>query len=112
MGFLDGTSGKEPAYQCRRQKRHGFNFWVRNIHGEGNGNPLQYSCLENSTEEPGMLQSMEKQRVKHDWAHVYTHMANWNIKLKTTYVKRDTGPSPTVFYWKNLMNDLAYLKTR
>ena len=21
--------------------------------GEGNGNPLQYSCLENSTEEPG-----------------------------------------------------------
>ena len=28
-------------------------------HGEGNGNPLQYSCLENSmTEEPGGLQSV------------------------------------------------------
>ena len=27
--------------------------------GEGNGNPLQYSCLENPwTEEPGRLQSM------------------------------------------------------
>ena len=27
--------------------------------GEGNGNPLQYSCLENPwTEEPGGLQSM------------------------------------------------------
>ena len=27
--------------------------------GKGNGNRLQYSCLENSwTEEPGMLQSM------------------------------------------------------
>ena len=26
--------------------------------GEGDGNPLQYSCLENSTEEPGWLQSM------------------------------------------------------
>ena len=25
--------------------------------GEGNGNPLQYSCLENLTEEPGVLQS-------------------------------------------------------
>ena len=25
--------------------------------GEGHGNPLQYSCLENSTEEPGRLQS-------------------------------------------------------
>ena len=35
--------------------------------GEGNGNPLQYSCLENLwTEEPGGLQSMGLQRVGHD----------------------------------------------
>ena len=35
--------------------------------GEGNGNPLQYSCLENSMDrEPGGLQSMESQRVRHD----------------------------------------------
>ena len=34
---------------------------------EGNGNPLQYSCLENPwTEEPGRLQSMGLQRVGHD----------------------------------------------
>ena len=34
--------------------------------GEGNGNPLQYSCLENLwTEEPGGLQSMGLQRVRH-----------------------------------------------
>ena len=35
---------------------------------EGNGNPLQYSCLENSTwtEDPGGLQSMGLQRVRHD----------------------------------------------
>ena len=33
--------------------------------GEGNGNPLQYSCLENPmAEEPGGLQSMGWQRVK------------------------------------------------
>ena len=31
--------------------------------GEGNGNPLQYSCLENSmTEEPCGLQSMGSQK--------------------------------------------------
>ena len=36
--------------------------------GEGNGSPLQYSCLENSiTEEPGRLQFMGLQRVGHDW---------------------------------------------
>ena len=34
--------------------------------GEGNGNPLQYSCLENSVEEPGRLQSMGSQRVGHN----------------------------------------------
>ena len=37
------------------------------ILGEGNGNPLQYSCLENPwTEEPGRLQSMGSLRVGHD----------------------------------------------
>ena len=34
--------------------------------GEGNGNPLQYSCLENPMDEPGGLQSMGSQRVRHD----------------------------------------------
>ena len=35
--------------------------------GEGNGTPLQYSCLENPwMEEPGRLQSMGSQRVGHD----------------------------------------------
>ena len=35
--------------------------------GEGNGNPLQYSCLENPwMEEPGRLQSMGLQRVGHN----------------------------------------------
>ena len=37
--------------------------------GEGNGNPLQCSCLENPwTEEPGGLQSIGSQRVTHDLA--------------------------------------------
>ena len=30
--------------------------------GEGNGNPLQYFCLENSMDEPGGLQSMGSQK--------------------------------------------------
>ena len=34
--------------------------------GERNGNPFQYSCLENSMDEPGRLQSMGSQRVRHD----------------------------------------------
>ena len=37
--------------------------------GEGNGNPLQYFCLKIPwMEEPGTLQPMGLQRVRHDWA--------------------------------------------
>ena len=37
--------------------------------GEGNGNPLQCSCLENPrTGEPGGLPSMGSHRVRHDWS--------------------------------------------
>ena len=31
LGFPSGASGREPACQCRRRKRHGFNPWVRRI---------------------------------------------------------------------------------
>ena len=39
--------------------------WVEKIPGEGNGCPLQYSCLESPrTEEPGRLRSMGPQTVR------------------------------------------------
>ena len=57
--------------------------------GEGNGNPLQYSCLENPwTEEPGRLQSMGSLRVGHDWAtslSLFTFM-HWSRKWQPTPV--------------------------
>ena len=34
--------------------------------GEGNGNPIPYSCLEKSVNESGGRQSMGSQRVRHD----------------------------------------------
>ena len=37
-------SGKESICQCKRCM---FDSWVGKIAGEGNGNPLQYSCLGN-----------------------------------------------------------------
>ena len=40
---------------------------INNSPGEGNGTPLQYSCLENPwMEEPGRLQSMGSLRVRPD----------------------------------------------
>ena len=52
--------------------------------GGGNGYPLQYSCLENSTEEPSGLQSMALQTSDmteatwHACMQVYTHV--WNVR--------------------------------
>ena len=41
---------------------------------KGMGYPLQYYCLENSTEEPDWLQSMVSQRVVHDrLTHTHAH---------------------------------------
>ena len=31
LGFLGGTSGKEPACQCRKPKKHRFDPWVEKI---------------------------------------------------------------------------------
>ena len=49
-GFPDGISGKEPACQWRRCKRHGFDPYVRKIPWKRARQPtpvLLYSCLEN-----------------------------------------------------------------
>ena len=46
-GFPDGTTGKEPACQCRRHKTRGFDPWVGKAPWRRARNPLQYPCLEN-----------------------------------------------------------------
>ena len=67
-GFPGGASGKEPACQCSRRKRHGFDPWSVRSPGEGNGNLLQYSCLENLMDKGAWwaIQSIGSQRVRHD----------------------------------------------
>ena len=46
------------ACRCRRET----------LGQEGNGNPLQYSCLENPMDRGGCgLQSMESQRIRYNW---------------------------------------------
>ena len=41
-----------------------FSYYLR----EGNGNPLQYYCLENPRDRGGGLPSMDSHRVRHDWS--------------------------------------------
>ena len=60
-GFLSGSAGKESA--CNVGDAGSIPGSKRSP-GEGNGSPLQNSCLGNPwTEEPGGLQSMGSQSV-------------------------------------------------
>ena len=61
----DGSDGKESACNVRDS---GSIPGLGRSPGEGNGNLLQYPCLENpmDREEPGRLRSTESQRVGHD----------------------------------------------
>ena len=69
MGFPGGTSGKESSWQCRKHEK-----WVQSL---GQEDPLEKGMTTHSsilawrilwTEEPGGLQSIRSQRVRHDWS--------------------------------------------
>ena len=78
--------GKESAYNAG--DTGSISGWGRSS-GEGNSNPLQYSCLENSmTGEPGGLQFMVLQRVRHDWVTELTD-SPLNTVLKMAIIIRN-----------------------
>ena len=64
LGLRGGSDDKASAYNVEDP---GLIPGSGRSSGEGNGNPLQYSCLENPMkEDPGRLQSMGSQRVGQD----------------------------------------------
>ena len=61
-----GASGKEPTYQCRRSVP---SLCWDDFPGEGNRNPLWYSCLENPMDREAWQSAVHgSQRVGHKWA--------------------------------------------
>ena len=66
MGFPGGSDSKESACNA------GDPGWVpglwRSQPGEGNGNPLQYSCLENPKDGGAWQATVHVVGVRHDWA--------------------------------------------
>ena len=64
LGFPGGSVGKESAYNARNA---GLMLRSGRSPGEGNGNPLQYSCMENPKDR-GTWQATV-QRVAKSWTH-------------------------------------------
>ena len=65
MGFPGGTVVKNPPANAGDSRDAGLIPGLGRSHGEGNCNPLQYSCLGNfmDRKQPDGLQSMGLQRV-------------------------------------------------
>ena len=74
-GFPGGVSGKDPTCQCRKTIRDTSSVprSGRSL-GGGHGNPLQYSCLENSCGQRSLAScSPQGRRVRRGWVTKRTH---------------------------------------
>ena len=90
VGFPGGASSKEPACQCRRQRRQGFGPRFGKIPWRREWHPTPVFLPGESpwAEEPGGLQSMGSLGVGHDWAtsfSLFTFM-HWRRKWQPTPV--------------------------
>ena len=76
LDFPGGSDGKASAYNAGDL---GLIPGSERSPGEGNGNPLQYSCLENSMDGGTRWAS---QKVGHDWATSLSFFSFlWNVQL-------------------------------
>ena len=76
LGLPWWLSGKEPACQCRRL---GFNPELRRSPGEGNGNPLQYSCLGNPMDRRAWRVTVHGAAKESDMTKCLNNSNNWRI---------------------------------
>ena len=68
-GFPGDASGKEPACQCRRQKRHRFHPWVGQIPSRRAWQPTPVSLPGESHRQRSLEgYSLWGRRVRHDWS--------------------------------------------
>ena len=91
QGFPGGTVVKNLPGNSGDAGNLGSIPGSRRSPGGGNGNPLQYFCLENPRKEAsGRLQSIGSQKVRYDWATELTVGAN---SVPTASNEENTGPN-------------------
>ena len=83
MGFPGGTSGKEPACQCRRHKRCGFDPWVRKIPWRRAWQPTPVFLPGESHGQRSLTgYSTQGHRVGHNWRNL-AHTPTSDLQLIT-----------------------------
>ena len=72
MGFPGGSVIKNLPAKAGDSRDAGLKLRLRRSTGEGNGNPLQYSCLENYMDGEAWWATMGSPRVRHDFSFTFT----------------------------------------
>ena len=75
-----GTSGKEPAYQCKRHKKCGFNPWVREIPWRRKWQPTPVFL-------PGECHGQRSLVGYNPWGHKESDMTESNLAHTTLLVE-------------------------
>ena len=104
-GFLEGTSGKELLPTNAGDIRDvGSIPWSGRSPEGGHGNPLQYSCLENSMDRGAwwviahrVTKSWSQLKWRHTYTHTHTHTHTRNI---TKYWRRADSLEKTLMLGK------------
>ena len=111
ISFSGSSSGKESTCQCRRQKRGGFNPWVRKMPWSRKWYPTpvflpgKILCLRSlvgySTWDP------KESHVTVDWAHTYEWLNHFAVHLNLT--QHCTSPI-LKFFKKNFKKTEQFLR--
>ena len=101
----------EKAMAPHRTERLPFHFSFSCI-GEGNGNPLQCSCLENPRD--GGLPSMGSHRVGHDWSDLAAAAGTLegSVRMLSWLYLAHQAPLPMGFSWKEYWSGLSFPSLR
>ena len=116
VGFLGGASGKELSFFTEICTCHGLYLWLSSKEsscnagdtsntgsipglgrspGGGHGNPLQYSCPENTHGRRSLVgYSSGSQRVRHDWVGKYSTAHPVPRKYSMNKLNRIEWPAP------------------
>ena len=88
LGLPRWLSGKESACSARDTGDSGSIPGSRRSPGGGNGNPLQYSCLDNPMDRGACgLQSVGLQRIRHFWASEHACNVRTSICRTSAHAK-------------------------
>ena len=90
IGLPRWCIGKEFTCQCRTHRRQGLIPGSRRSSWGGNGNPLQYSCLENSMDKGALRTTIHRVTSSQTWLsthrHTDTQENKWGAHFQITQV--------------------------